>query len=205
MLPQRKFKMLWNGQGMKLTKFIYILGWSCIIAGLALSFYNNYFAEEQKEEIKTEIKDIYYKSKQCLKELLYFESRNTSIKEREAILDVTLNRYKHKNYPSTICEVVQQDKQYSYRNNLQDKSQTILPAFQNINSILDQKAYLEIEEIVDNRFQSGSILPNKVLPENALWYHTKQIGKKPKWSRSKNIKQIVVDKTFVHRYYVTID
>lgn len=190
---------------MKLTKIISTLGWSCIAAGLTLSFYNKYFAKEQKEEIRTEIKDTYYKSKQCLKELLYFESRNTSIKEREAILDVTLNRYKHKNYPSTICEVVQQDKQYSYRNNLQDKFQIILPEFQSINSILDQKAYLEIEEIVDNRFQSGSILPNKVLPENALWYHTKQIEKKPKWSRSKKIKQIVVDKTFKHKYYLAIN
>lgn len=187
---------------MKLTKIISILGWSCIIAGLTLSFYAKYFAEEQKEEIRTEIKDTYYKSKQCLKELLYFESRNTSIKEREAILDVTLNRYKHKNYPSTICEVVQQDKQYSYRNNLQDKSQIILPEFQSINSILDQKAYLEIEEIVDNRFQSGNILPNKVLPENALWYHTKQV--KPIWRKSKKIKQIVVDKTFKHKYYLDI-
>lgn len=183
---------------MKLTKIISTLGWSCITAGLTLSFYAEYFAEEQKEEIRTEIKDTYYKSKQCLKELLYFESRNTSIKEREAILDVVLNRAKGD--PNNICNVVNKPFQFSYKNHLQDKSQIILPEFQSINSILDQKAYLEIEEIVDNRFQSGNILPNKVLPENALWYHTKQV--KPIWRKSKKIKQIVVDKTFKHKYYL---
>ena len=195
---------------MKLTKIISTLGWlckattllvlSCIIAGLTLSFYAEYFAEEQKEEIRTEIRDTYYKNKLCAIEVLYHEARNISIKEREAILDVVLNRAKGD--PNNICNVVNKPFQFSYKNHLQDKSQIILPEFQSINSILDQKAYLEIEEIVDNRFQSGNILPNKVLPENALWYHTKQIEKKPKWSRSKKIKQIAVDKTFKHKYYL---
>lgn len=186
---------------MKLTKIISTLGWSCIAAGLTLSFYAEYFAEEQKEEIRTEIRDTYYKNKLCAIEVLYHEARNISIKEREAILDVVLNRAKGD--PDNICNVVNKPFQFSYKNHLQDKSQIILPEFQSINSILDQKAYLEIEEIVDNRFQSGSILPNKVLPENALWYHTHKV--RPSWSRSKKIKQIVVDKGFRHRYYVAIN
>lgn len=184
---------------MKLTKLIQIFGWSCLAVGLALFLFQN----KPEENISKNI-DIYKEDKLCAKSMLWHEARGTSAKEKEAVLDVALNRLRSAKYPSTICKVISQPKQFSYLNN-KDKSRIILPENQEIIGKLDQQAYLEIEEIVDNRFSSGTILPNKVLPENALFYHTKNIKYKPKWSRSKKIKQIIVDKKFVHRYYAAIN
>lgn len=156
--------------------------------------------EKSQQNITYEIKDKYKEDKLCLKNMLWNEARGVSYKEKQAVLEIAINRSKSPNYPNNICDVIKQPFQFSYLNN-KDKSRIILPENQEIIGKLDQQAYLEIEEIVDSRFQSGTILPNKVLPENTLFYHTKNIKDKPKWSKSKKIKQIVVDKKFVHRYY----
>lgn len=133
--------------------------------------------------------------------MLWHEARGTSAKEKEAVLDVALNRLRSAKYPSTICKVISQPKQFSYLNN-KDKSQIILPLFQEISGISDQAAYLEIANIVEDRFRDNKIQPNAVLPENALHYHLKAIDK-PNWT--KKMKKILVDKKFKHRYYVSID
>lgn len=171
-----------------------------IILELSLPFWYNPIQDKPKPITKYS----YTKEKECLKELLWYESRNTTTKEMNAVLDVAINRYKNSNFPNDLCSIVQQDKQYSYRNNLKDKSKNILPELQNVSGKSDRLAYLNIEEIVESRFQSDSILPNKVLPENALFYHTKSIKNKPKWSRSEKVKQIEVDRSFQHRYYSVV-
>ena len=197
---------------MKTTKLVSTLGWLCIVAGLSLSFIpdkalnnrNNSETQGKVKTISTEI-DPYKQGKLCLREMLYHEARNTSYKEKLAILDVALNRYRSSAYPDRICEVIKQSKQFSYRNSV-PYSKNILPKFQEISSELDKAAYIEISEIVQDRFKDGVISNNKVLPRNALFYHTKNI-KKPYWTRSKKIKEVQkdVDKKFLHRYYTYIN
>jgi len=131
------------------------------------------FIFPEKEYKQSETKPI-SNERSCAIEALYFEGRGTSVKEQSAILDVIMNRVNHKDYPSTICGVVQQPKQLSYRNNFKSNA-NLIPEFQSMNSI-DRKAYLEIEKIVDNRLFTGKIKPNSALPKNALFYHAKHIN-----------------------------
>jgi spore germination cell wall hydrolase CwlJ-like protein len=96
-----------------------------IILGLSLSFFPG------KQEVRTEIKPISME-RSCLVEALYNECRNCSNKEKSAVAEVILNRTKHKNYPSTICKVVQQPYQMSYRNNSKANAK-LLPEFETLN------------------------------------------------------------------------
>lgn len=164
-----------------------------IILGFSLSFF------QAKEEVLPEIKPISME-RNCLIESIYYEARNTSLKERQAVMEVVLNRTKHKHYPSTICEVVQQPYQMSYRNNSKANAR-LLPELGNMN-YLDRKAYLEIESLVDSRFISGEFQGSRVLPENTLHYHLKVMDKIPRWSTSPRKLQVKgLDKGFKHHYY----
>lgn len=196
---------------MELTKLISIFGWSCLLASAALIFAERFagsalfFVQEDKPQetmaITQQKDDSLQKEKMCLKEALYAEARNTSRLEQQSIAEVILNRTKHKDYPSTICGVIQQPWQFSFKNRLQDRTQNILPELHEINSNLDKQAYLQIESVVDDVLTSG----NKILPENAIFYHTKKIKKKPVWAKSKNIRKIKLDNGFKHTYYLAMD
>lgn len=131
-----------------------------------------------------------------------FECRNCTKLEKEAVLDIVLNRMRSNNYPKKACEVVTQHRQFSYRDGL-EKSQKILPKLHELSRIADKEAYLEINSIVENRFNTEEIPENKVLPTNAMWYYAKDIKKKPKWSRK--FIEISLDKSFKHRYYASND
>lgn len=175
---------------MKTTKLFTTLGCSLIILGFSLSYFN------PEVQVQQETKPISHE-RNCLIEAVWHEARNTSYKEKMAVTEVVLNRTKHKNYPSTICEVVQQPKQFSYLNNFKANAK-LLPEFQTLNS-MDKKSYLEIEEIVDMYLKVDGIVSNKILPKNALHYHLKSVS--PKWKYSKKKKVISLDKKFKHRYY----
>lgn len=176
---------------MKPINILYTLGFSLIILGLS------YGAFSPKEYKEGETKLISYE-RSCLIESIYFEGRGTSKRERLAIAEVVLNRVRSKSYPDTICEVVHQPFQFSYYN-AYSKNQIILPEFQNISSNLDQKAFLEIEELVDSKLVSGKIKPNTVLPKNTLYFHTKDVS--PFWVKDRRNKRVFVDSSFKHKYY----
>ena len=65
------------------------------------------------------------KETQCLHEALWFESASEPLKGKVAVLEVIHNRTLHKNYPDSYCGVIQQSRQFSYRNHLK-KGQTML-------------------------------------------------------------------------------
>lgn len=143
----------------------------------------------------------YLSQKECLTEALYFEARNTTEKERFIIAEVLLNRVKHKNYPKTICEVVFQPYQFSYRNLYIGYNHIILPKKSDIYSKVDQKALSNIEKIVDKVLSQDK---NTFIADNVLFYHTKDINKKPKWSESPKKKKIHLDKGMKHVYYALL-
>lgn len=183
---------------MKLTKLIYLFGWSLIILGLALSF-----IPENKDEIQQDIKPIQVVEKSertCLIEALFFECRNCSDNEIIAISDVIINRVNHHKFPESICGVVQQPFQFSYLNDKEHKIQNILNEKHKISSILDRKALERIENLVDDRLYSGN-LSSKLLPETALFYHAKHMQKYPSWSKKMQKVKKGVDNSFRHIYY----
>lgn len=61
-------------------------------------------------------KRVVYSKKdiKCLATNIYFEARDQSIDGQQAVANVTLNRVAHKRWPSTICEVVWQRRQFSW-------------------------------------------------------------------------------------------
>ena len=180
---------------MKLKNLVLIFGWSCIIAGLTSS----YFSKETQEETKeiAQVVDHLDKDKKCIKEMLFHEARNTSKKEQHAIIDVVLNRTRSNKYPNEICKVINQPWQFSYKNN----PKNILPEIQNISGKSDREAFISIDTLVEDRFNTNSNLKNKVLPEKALWYHLKKMPQHPSWKKSKNIRAVAIDKSFKHVYY----
>ena len=50
----------------------------------------------------------------CLSLNIYFEARNQSIKGMALVAEVTINRVRHPDWPSRVCEVVWQNKQFSW-------------------------------------------------------------------------------------------
>ena len=161
-----------------------------------------YVPENATTPPRNESYGVIQKERSCLISAIYGECRNCSKKEMEAISEVVLNRVKHKKYPSTICEVVKQPKQFSFANNLSSIS-SIIPEFENM-KYLDRKAYDKIESLVDRKVFSGSYQGNRILPEEATHYHTKKIKKKPVWAKKKILVK-GVDKKFLHKYYLVMD
>lgn len=180
---------------MKTTSIINAIGVVSIILGVSLGF----LPKEQPAPIEVPSMAISYE-RECLMESIWHEGRGVSYKEKQMIAEVIINRTQHKNYPSTICEVVKQPRQFSYRNSFKVNAR-LLPEFQSM-SVKDQQAYLEIESIADSKLNSSTNVP-KVLPNNALHYHAKYVS--PSWSKDKKFKVVVVDKKIKHKYYASLE
>ena len=114
----------------------------------------------------------------CLNEALYFESLNQSEEGMKAVITVILNRKQAKGFPSSICGVVQQSNQFSYRRSV-DRGVVIKP--QPVNHA-DKLALLKIQSLARSVVQ-GTFKPN--LPKEVLWY-TKHGVKKP-WMKSMTV------------------
>lgn len=56
----------------------------------------------------------------CLAMNIYHESRGEVVEGQIAVAHVTANRVAHENWPSTICEVVYQNKQFSWTFQIKD-------------------------------------------------------------------------------------
>lgn len=119
------------------------------------------------------VQDFQQQSKDldCLTEVVYFEALDQSKEGMKAVLTVVLNRKQARGFPSSICGVVQQASQFSYRRGV-DNGVVIKP--QPVNHA-DKLALLKIQSlarsVVHGTFKSN-------LPKNVLWY-AKHSVKKP--------------------------
>ena len=135
------------------------------------------------------VQDFHQQSKDmaCINEALYFESLNQSEEGMKAVLTVILNRKQARGFPSSICGVVQQANQFSYRLGV-DKGVVIKPQPKNS---ADRLALLKIQSLAHSVVQ-GTFKPN--LPKEVLWY-TKHSVKKP-WMK----KMVIVSKIDSHKF-----
>lgn len=121
------------------------------------------------------------KEQDCLIEVLWHEARGEGLEGMKAVANVVLNRVNSKHYGGTICDVVDQPKQFSYRNHLKPSQRLDVVPNQS-----EVRTFAELKESVTNWSKKG--LEPVVEPET-LWYHTTTV--KPKWSRFKTkVKQI---------------
>lgn len=99
----------------------------------------------------------------CMNEVLYYEALNQSEEGMKAVLTVVLNRKQARGFPSTICAVVQQPGQFSYR--YRTKRGVVLKP-QPKNSA-DKVALRKIQSLSRSVVQ-GTFEAN--LNRNVLWY-----------------------------------
>ena len=115
----------------------------------------------------------------CLKANIYFEARGEPFKGKAAVAQVTTNRVKDANYPSSICKTVFQPKQFSWTHQLpwsqiqrimQGKIQHLKPA--------DQEAYYDAVMLAEKGVKDEI----RVIPEDVLHYHATSVN--PNWASS---------------------
>lgn len=68
----------------------------------------------QDVSAKEYVNSISAEEKYCLQQNIFFEARNQSTLGQVAVAWVTLNRVESSRYPDSICEVVWQNKQFSW-------------------------------------------------------------------------------------------
>lgn len=64
---------------------------------------------------RTAVRGIDPTDLQCLTEALYFEARGESTAGQQAVAEVILNRVDHPRFPDSVCGVVNQRGQFSYK------------------------------------------------------------------------------------------
>ena len=126
----------------------------------------------------------YHKEVQCLTEAAYHEAANQPEEGIRAVLQVIKNRKEAKGFPSSFCGVVQQPKQFSYRNDLQPGQMKPIK----IKNSLDKEALQKIHYL--SELTAQGTLRND-LPEGTLYYV--KVGVKAKWMK-KMQRVAVIDK-----------
>ena len=116
----------------------------------------------------------YHKEVQCLTEAAYHEAANQPEEGIRAVLQVIKNRKEAKGFPSSFCGVVQQPKQFSYRNDLQPGQ---MKPIKTKNS-LDKEALQKIHYL--SELTAQGTLRND-LPEGTLYYAHKKV--KNHWTK----------------------
>lgn len=107
---------------------------------------------------------------ECMAKNIYFESRGEVIQGQIAVAHVTANRVKHENWPSTICEVVYQDKQFSWTHQIEDQTPK------------DERLWEQALIIARDVMIGNTDDPSK----GAVFYHANWVN--PSWAEEKSLK-----------------
>lgn len=114
----------------------------------------------------------------CLAANLFFEARGESVQGMKAVAKVTLNRVNSKKYPSNICSVVFQRKQFSWTHQQTwVRIDKVLRGSVSNFKMQDRKAYDKAQKIAQSALKNGL----NVLPDDSLHYHATHVN--PKWSK----------------------
>lgn len=118
----------------------------------------------------------------CLAQNIYHEARGESLQGQMAVAEVTMNRVKSSRFPDTICEVVWQNKQFSWTHDgKSDKMKN-----ENAKKLALQLAKAYAEGSLESFFTNGSTM-----------YHADYAN--PAWDYSKLELSAVID---THVFYV---
>jgi N-acetylmuramoyl-L-alanine amidase len=121
----------------------------------------------------------------CLALNVFYEARNTTDFDREAVAAVALNRSEQEH--RSVCKVIAQPKQFSWTS----RYRMVAPKSKNV---LEKKAWSHALEI------ARTVLTNKRIRQrfaNVYYYHTHYV--KPVWDRHMR----VVFNTPAHLYYMS--
>ena len=129
---------------------------------------------------------------ECLAKNIYFEAGVESTAGKLAVANVTINRAANKNYPNTICEVVQEG--IHYYNATKDEYFPVRDRCQfswYCDGLLDEpregrtwKSAQELaERVLVNHYDKALI----DITDGATHYHANWMEKYPKWSKQKKV------------------
>lgn len=108
----------------------------------------------------------------CLAVAIFFEARGEPIDGKELVANVILNRVEHPSYPDTVCEVVNQPKQFSYTHELPSLGMSDNPL--DYNTYHDSIAWEESVSVAELVLDTGVINPY------ILMYHADYVD--PYWT-----------------------
>ena len=143
-------------------------------------------------EVFASVKSVSQKDKQelrCLAQNIYFEARGERQAGQLAVGLVTMNRVKSKRFPSTVCKVVWQKRQFSWTHDGKSDRPTDMKAWK-----LAQK----IAEFVYYKYDSFKERSNGALDltRGALHYYAPKMAD-PVWAKSKEVSRQIGGHVFL--------
>ena len=99
----------------------------------------------------------------CMAEAIYHEARGESTRGQAAVAEVILNRVESRQFPSSVCAVINQPSQFSYTIGVKKR-------------IGNKAAYLRARDIARNALAGAP----RVLTGGATYFHTPAV--RPSWS-----------------------
>lgn len=118
------------------------------------------------------------KQHNCLALNIYHESRSERVEGQIAVAQVTLNRVAHNEWPSTICEVVYDSKQFSWTHMVKDHAPK------------EKKAW-EKSKIIARDVMIGNVAD----PTNgATFYHANYVN--PYWIKEMTLSKVIGNHLF---------
>lgn len=117
----------------------------------------------------------------CFYAVVLHESESEPLKGKQAVADVVINRLRAKGYPSRVCEVVTQQKQFSniYKTLSKPPEQLYTASKPSVNTQVARVAYNALQKVL-----SGS-----KTNMNALFYHADYV--RPAWSKHKKLVAVI--------------
>lgn len=142
-------------------------------------------SEVQNPKLNTSEAVNYHKEseRKCAEEALWFEAQGESKAGMQAVLDVIKNRTKAKDFPDTICKVIEQPKQFSYRQGVKQGVRLEIKPKNN----LDKQAHAKVLSVLDEGFKEGY---RPLVKPSVLWYTKTKV--KTKWMKKMKV-QVVID------------
>lgn len=177
-----------------ILKTIYILTLACIIVFMVIFFTqdkveyesNNSSGYSVTKPVRLSFSND-KKEQQCLEEAIWFEARGDGDQSMKAVANVILNRVSHKGYPSSICSVIDQPKQFSYRNHLKPSQRLKINPKPS-----EHSKYTQMKDMV-NKWRTEGFEP--ILRHDTLWYA--HFNVKNYWTKTK----IKVQQVGSHVFY----
>lgn len=114
----------------------------------------------------------------CLAMNIYHEARSESMQGQIAVAQVTLNRVEHDKWPSTICEVVYEPKQFSWTFLLKDHSTTEARAW--------KKAQIIARDVMIGNVEDPTY--------GAVFYHANYVN--PDWAEFLDLSKVIGNHLF---------
>ena len=114
----------------------------------------------------------------CLAQNIYYEARSSNRADRMAVADVVMNRVKHTYYPNTVCEVVQQGKQFADGRMKRNLCQFSWYCDGRSDWPTDMDAWVEAQQIAYNLIIHSDA---RGITEGATHYHATYVS--PEWAR----------------------